>query len=336
MSDNSTSSPNTAPADNNATEANQVADGSQPDFSKMTGEEAKAWVEAQKAKQASNKVAPRDKYMAAESKKESNAVKEAAAEAKRKLKIGDEEVDEEEVLKIYKSRKEHQRAANAELQKAIAARKQNEEFLKMMKDPEKFFEIAAKMGHDPRDLAEKHLVKQLQDELMDPREKELRDAKNKLKEYEDLERRQKEEQERKMHETLKAKYAQEYNEQFISALKESGLPATKPMVAEMAKYISRSAKIGFKMTASEAAQLVMEDVKQAQAALIGNADGETLLKLLGPDLANKIRDADLKKLKSPEQVLKTPQIQGESNRERKTDGKRMTPQEWRKHKLGLK
>ena len=54
----------------------------------------------------------------------------AAAEAKRKLKIKyedrEEEVDEEEVLKVYKSRKSHQQAANKELQEGKAARKQTD------------------------------------------------------------------------------------------------------------------------------------------------------------------------------------------------------------------
>ena len=180
------------------------------------------------------------------------------------------------------------------------------------------------------------MVQQIQDEMMDPREKELRDAKNKLKHFEDLEKAQKAEQERKVHETLKAKYAQDYNDQFVAALKESGLPPTKPMVAEMAKYISRSAKIGFKMTAQEAAQLVMEDVRQAQAALLGNADGDLILKLLGEDLANKVRSADIKKIKNPEQVLKTPTQQSEVRRDRNNGDRRMTAEEWRLHKRGLK
>jgi hypothetical protein len=107
------------------------------------------------------------------------------------------------------------------------------------------------------------------------------------------------------------------------------------MIAEMAKYISRSAQIGFKMTANEAAQLVMEDVRQAQMSLLGNADGEVILKLLGEDLANKVRSADLKKIKTPEQVLKTPSQQSGTNRERHEGARRLSAAEWRKHKRGL-
>ena len=78
------------------------------------------------------------KFQSAQPKEQSNqeAIKEAAQEAKRKLKIKyedrEEEVDEEEVLKVYKSRKSHQQAANKELQEGKAARKQAEEFLTLL------------------------------------------------------------------------------------------------------------------------------------------------------------------------------------------------------------
>src|SRR5690242_14369187 len=67
------------------------------------------------------------------------AVKEAAAEAKRRLKIDDQEVDEDEVIKVYKDRKGHQRVANKELQEGLKAKKQAEEFISMMKDKGKLF-----------------------------------------------------------------------------------------------------------------------------------------------------------------------------------------------------
>jgi len=140
----------------------------------------------------------------------------------------------------------------------------------------------------------------------------------------------------KRHQEMKDKYAKEYTTQFNEALAKSQLPATKAMVAEMAKYISRSAKIGFKMTPDEAAQLVKEDIQVAHQRLIGDSDGETLMKLLGENVANKIRKYDTDRLKTPEQVLRTPT---ERSAERPQRGKqqttRMTPHEWRLHKRGL-
>lgn len=271
------------------------------------------------------------KFQSSQPKEQSNqeAIKEAAAEAKRKLKIDDEEVDEDEVLKVYKSRKDHQRAANKELQEGKAAKKQALEFIEMMKSKEKLFEAIQKLGHDPRKLAEEYLVEQLQEENLDPRDKEFRDAKRKLQAYEDMERKQKEKAEKLHHEEMKTKFMKDYESQFISALNEVELPQTKAMVGEMAKYISRSAKIGFKMTPKEAAQLVREDIQKAQVSLIGNADGETLLKLLGEETANKILKARGSKVKQPQDYLATPKEQGE--RKPREQNTRMSHKEWREY-----
>ena len=297
----------------------------------MTGEEAKAWVEAQKAaKVGKGKPEP----VAAPTPKAEpvtgDTIKEAIEQAKKyKVKVDGQEleVEEAELLRGYS----HQRAANKLLQEGKAAKQQAEDFVKMMRDPEKFFEVAAKLGHDPRLLAEKFVASQLEDEYMDPRDKELRDAKKKLKAIDDMEAAQKAEQERQRNETLKQKYAADYTAQFTEALQESGLPATKPMVAEMAKYIARAANIGFQMTAKEASQLVKEDVLTAHRRLIGDSDGEMLIKLLGEETANKVRKWDTSRLKSPEQNLKTPTEQQPSERgaRRRVDGKRMSSSEWR-------
>jgi hypothetical protein len=311
---------------------------SEPDLSKMTGAEAKAYVEAQKAKEAKAsgdkkspiKKAAEDaaKKLAPKEKEQTEEQKEAVREAIRKYKVkvdGEElEVDENELLRGYS----HQKAANKILHEGKAARKQAEEFISMMKDPAQFYETAKKLGHDPRKLAEEYLARQLEDEMMDPRDKELRDAKARLKQIEDMELQQKQALEKQRHEALKMKFAKDYEEQFTTALKESQLPPTKAMVAEMAKYISRSAKIGFQMTAKEAAQLVKEDLQLSIQRLTGEADADTLIRLLGDGVANKVREYDVAKLKSPEQYLKTPQQQGEI-RERKVPHKRMSAKEWR-------
>lgn len=317
-----------APAAAPQTAEAPVADVPNPN---MTGEEAKAWVAAQKAAKEGKAKAPPVTSTPKAEPVTGDTIKEAIEQAKKyKVKVdgAEMEVDESELLRGYS----HQRAANKLLQEGKAAKQQAEDFVKMMRDPEKFFEVAAKLGHDPRLLAEKFVASQLEEEFMDPRDKELRDAKKKLKMIEDMELKQKEAVERERNETLKQKYAADYTKQFTEALQDSGLPATKPMVAEMAKYIARAAGIGFQMNAKEAAQLVKEDVLMAHQRLIGDTDGETLIKLIGEETANKVRKWDTSRLKSPEQNLKTPSEQqsGGDRRDRKrADGKRMSPSEWR-------
>lgn len=304
----------------------------------LSGDEARALVEKAKAEGKSVEEVFAASNGKAEPKPAANPVKEAAQEAKRKLKIDNEEVDEDEVFKVYKERKGHQKAANQILQEGKAARKQAEQFIAMMKDQQQLFDVIKKLGHDPRQLAEKYLASQLQDDMMDPRDKELRDAKAKLKAIEDMEQKQREAVQAQRDAEVKKQFMKEYETTFVKALQDSQLPATKPMVAEMAKYIARSAKIGFKMTPDEAAKLVKEDILLAHQRLIGDSDGETLMKLLGEDVANKIRKYDTAKIKTPEQVLRVPQEQKprEERIDRSQPKQRMTPQEWRRHKLGRK
>ena len=294
------------------------------DPSQLTGEEAMKLVKIQKGevveKKAPSEAKPQEKRAEAE--------KPEAAQPKRyKVKVDGQEleVDESELLRGYS----HQRAANKKLQEGVALRKQAEQLIELMKDPSKLWEITEKLGHDPRALAEQLLAQKIEDELLDPKEKEFRDAQRKLKAYEEIERKQKEMQEQKIVEEMKAKYQQEYTQAFVSALQQEQLPATKNTIAEMAKYISRSAKLGYELTAVEAAKLVKEDIVTAQRNLIGNADGETLIKLLGEDLANKVREYDVKRIKSPDNFLKTPKEQGPRKTSRSPD-KPMTAIERRK------
>jgi hypothetical protein len=307
-----------------AAQATPATSAPAPDLSNMTGAEAVAYVEAQKA--AKNQPVAQKAASAPEPESIKDIVKEAARKYKVKVDGSEREVEESELIRGYA----HQQAANKILQEGKGARKQAEDFIAMMKDPQKFYEAAQKMGHNPRELAEKYLASQLEDELMDPREKELKDAKSKLAKYDEIEKEQLRQAEQKRSDELRDKYSKEYEAQFVEALKETQLPPTKPMVAEMAKYISRSAKIGFKMTPNEAAQLVKEDIQRAQVALFQSSDGDTLLRLLGDETANKILQARGSKVKSPEANLRTPETQGEpSERNRANGNKRMTPAEWR-------
>jgi len=203
-----------------------------------------------------------------------------------------------------------------------------------MKDQGKLVEVLQKLGYKKEDLrkvSETYLAGILEEEMLDPREKELKDTKTKLQQYQELEKKQKEEQAKKRDLEMKKKFSDEYSKQFVDALKTTGLPPTKRMVAEMAKYIHRAAGIGFQMTAAEAAQLVKEDQETHYRHLYGEADPETLVKLLGEEGLRKIRDFDTARLKDPASGLKTPIDEGRQNRQQRDPSKRMTQEEWREY-----
>lgn len=267
------------------------------------------------------------------------AVGEAAKEAMRRLKIDDQEIDEEEVIKVYRERKGHQQAANKILQEGKSAKKQAELFVNMLRDKSKILDVLRKVGHDDktiRELSESYLGEKIKYELMDERDRENLELKQKLQYFEDMEKKQKEEIQKRRDDEMRKKYSEQYTKEFTEVLQKERVPANKHTVAEMAKYIHRAAKIGFEMTPAEAAKLVREDIEGRQRAIYGDADAETLIKFLGEDLVKKIREHDVAKLKDPNALLKTPTEQSEIDivRQKRGEAKRMTPQEWRKYNRG--
>jgi hypothetical protein len=258
-----------------------------------------------------------------------NAIKDAAKEAirKHKLKVDGEEieVDEEELKRGYT----HQREANKKMQEGLKAKKQAEEFVKMLKaDPLKVLSHPD-IGHDVRKLAEEYLAAQLEDEMLDPKEKELRTYKQKLEAYENEKRQEREAKEKEATDKLKAEYSKKYSEEFVEALKTVDLPGTKEMVGQMARYIARAASINFPMTPLEAAKLVQEDEDVRIRHRLKNATPEQMVKILDEEGLQKVRSYDTARLKDPNAGLSTPKEQSDGAPRKRDSSRRMTPSEWR-------
>jgi hypothetical protein len=260
---------------------------------------------------------------------QSGDVKDAAAEVMRKHKVkvdgAELEVDEDELKRGYS----HQKAASKLMQEAQRSRKQAETFISMMKDKGKLFEAIQQLGHDPRKLAEEYLAAQLEEEVMDPKDRELKTLRSKLEREEQTKAEAEKERLGKINAALTAKYAKEYETQFIEALKTTQLPPTKETVAQIAGYIKRAAEIKIKMTPEEAALLVKDDLQRSVTSVISQTDGDTLIKLLGEETANKIRKWDTSRAKDPNQGLKN--TDHANPKREKREVKRMSHAEWREY-----
>lgn len=247
---------------------------------------------------------------------------------KYKVKVmGEErEVDEKELIRGYS----HQQAANKAMQEGLKSKKQAEEFISMLKDEGRLFEVLEKIGHNPRTLAEKYLAAQIEEELMDPKDRELKMTKAQIEAYKKKEQDEIERQEHAKMQEISSKYAKEYTEQFTKALEEEKLPAKKETIQDMARYIKRATEIGFKMTPQEAAKLVKEDNINKIRHLTQGLSGEQIVQLYGEDIANNLRKWDTSRVKTPEQNLKTPVQQTDREyKPRQKPLKRMSAQEWR-------
>jgi hypothetical protein len=246
---------------------------------------------------------------------------------KYKVKVNGEEMEvtEEELIKGYQIRK----AADEKFREASMLRKQAEEFISLLKkDPIKVLTHPS-LGVDFKKLAEEYLYQQLEEELMDPKDRELKKYKAMIEEME----RQKQEQERAQQETmieqLKAEYSQNYVKDITEALQSSGLPKNEFTVKRIAYYMYEGLRRGYNLSAKQVAPLVKEDYIKEQRALYSSLDGDLLVQLLGDDLVNKIRKYDVDKLKA-KKTPTTPKDQPTGRSDSKPKEKKKTYDEYMK------
>lgn len=244
---------------------------------------------------------------------------------KYKVKVDGEEleVDESELLTGYQTRK----AADKKFREAAQYRKQAEEFISMLKaDPVKVLSHPS-IGHDMRKLAEEYLVSQLQEEALSPEQRELKEAKRKLQEYEEQEKRKKQEEEQTQLEKLQSHYAEEYTNKITQALEASTLPKTPMTIKRMAYYLHRGLEMGIPVDVKDAAELVKQDYIEEQKNLFGALDEDTLVTLLDKGVLDKIRKAELKKAKAV-QPTQGQKFVGEGLKEPRTP-KKMSKDDWK-------
>ncbi len=314
-----------------------------------TGEQAKAFFQAQKEgkKNPAQQTVEKDAAKRPTAEKQEKGPEEKVLSEKPDPKLSEEKKTEkykvpingketEVTLEELKRGYSHQQAANKVFQEGKAMVRKAEQVIEMLKDGKSAFEIMGKLGHDPRKLAEDYLIQKLDEEMMDPRDKALKEAQIKLKAREDEDARRAEELEKQQKDELKSKYEKEYSAKFVEAIEGEDLPATKETVAMMAKHIKRAAVLGYKIDAHEAAKLVKEDISNHLRKIVGGAKGEALLKLLGDETANKIREFDISKIKDPNQFLKTPTEQPEETKRRSSErtSDRLSTLEWERMKRG--
>lgn len=258
-----------------------------------------------------------------------SAVSEAAKEAirKHKLKVDGQEVevDDEELKRGYGL----QKVATKRMQEGLAAKRQAEEFVKMLRDPEQLDTLLEKLGHKPRELYEQKLAAKLKYEMMDPKEREFLETKRERDALAAEKKALMEAKEKEQIDKLKEHFTQKYNTEIVEALKDTPIPQNKNSVARMAEYIAKAAKAKIPMSAKEAAILVQQDLEEVQTRIYKDATPEQLIKLLGEEGLQKLRAYDTAKLRSPEANLVTPPDQGDVQPRKRNSSGRMSPKEWR-------
>lgn len=244
-----------------------------------------------------------------------------------KVKVDGEEVEvtEDELLRGYQMRK----ASDKRFAEANQARKQAEEFVRLLKtDPTKVLSHPS-IGHDVKKLAEDYLLQEMEKEMMTPEQKQLQEYQQKLAAYEAQEKKAREQYENQQKEAIRQRYQEDYNKQIVDALESSGLPKTEHTVKRMIHYMANALEKGYELTANDVVGLVRNDYIEDTKSLYSGLDGDALIKILGDGVAKKLRKHELNQFKKQG---KQPPVQNQSSSPRSTgkEPQKLSKDDWRK------
>jgi hypothetical protein len=242
--------------------------------------------------------------------------------SKHKVKLGDHEseVSYEELVNGFQMAKSSQ----SKYKEASEIRNQALELIELLKTDPKAALSHQAVGVDVIKFAQDILAHKLEEDVLTPEQKELRDLRMLRDSTKAKEDEQKKQLEQQQADELRKKYEQDYTIQFQTALTKSGLPATKQTLGRMAYYMAEVIKEGhLNVTADDVTPWVREDYLNDIKALFGASDESTLLQLLGDDITNKVVKGHVNKVKKPGT---TPKSAGTPSR--KKEDKPMSEQEY--------
>jgi hypothetical protein len=198
--------------------------------------------------------------------------------------------------------------ANAIRRQAQTEKSDVEGVLKLLKEgsDEEVESALKRMGRDTRKWAENYLAKELQRELMDPKDRELMEAKAdrdrllaKEKAREDAEKSESDKQEKAASD---AKLKDAYATKITGVLQGSELPATERTVGKIAYYMEQAIKAGDPVDIEDIRAAVVKDYKSDFGHMFGKATPEQIVGLIGEDKLREIRKWDNERVSGKKKV----------------------------------
>jgi GGDEF domain-containing protein len=251
-----------------------------------------------------------------------------AAIKKFKLKVDKQEYElgEDDALKFAQLGL----ASEKRFQEAAQMRKQAEQFITMLKqDPASVLSNPA-IGVNLREFAEKYLLGEIQKETLTPEQRKIQEQETQLKQYEEERKQQEQQRQQQEYQQLQAHYEQTFDNQITSALSTSGLPKTPATVKRMTHYMELALRNGLDLEPQNVVELVRQDYVNEVQSLFGQSEGDALLQLLGDGVANKIRKADLARLKMSTPTTAAPSTPAAAKEDAApSEPKPMNVYEWR-------
>lgn len=201
------------------------------------------------------------------------------------------------------ARVSQEEAADQRFKEAAQMRKQTESVIGRLKDPNRVIESlmdpALGLTKDQiREAFEGWYAKEfIETENLSPAEKRALAAEAKVKKYEDDEREREEQKQKAQQDAMTTQAREEVQGQIIEALESSDLPKTNFTIRRLAYWIQRNNANKFDAPTSVLVAQVRNEFNSSMRDMVSASDGETLIKLLGDDIVQKLRKYDLDQLR---------------------------------------
>jgi len=189
--------------------------------------------------------------------------------------------------------------------------------LRLFKDsPREAFKL---LGRDARQFAEQIINEELSEALLSPQERELRDYKRQLEQYQSKEKQARAEYEAQQLEAEMARYTEKIQSDIISTLETAGLPKTERTIGRIAYYMQSALAAGYQnVTPADVIEHVKKDYTSDIQALLGGLNEDALEAFLGVENVRKIAKSTVKAGKNPGSVNKSVNAnRGEKSEEKK-------------------
>lgn len=237
------------------------------------------------------------------------------------------EVDLDELIKNYQLRE----VSDRRMQESSRSRKQIEGMLNLLKsDPSKVLSDP-RIGIDLNKFAEDVIYKKLQNEMMTPEQREISEYKQKLQVFEAEKKRVEDAANQKAMSERHQSDLQAEASDIKEALENAGLPKNDFTIQTLAGEMAKAYNSGFKnVKAADVIDLAHTKYVKMMRDMHSSSSDDTLMKLLGDEAANKIRNYDMSKFKKANAIPTSKNVRtGTAPRTKKTADRSMTPSQLR-------
>jgi hypothetical protein len=193
------------------------------------------------------------------------------------------------------------------------------------------------MGDDRfHKISVEYFNERLAEEEMSPKERELKKREEALREHEDKQKSEREERESKQMQALEDYYAEKFDTEFVSAMKESGLPQTPFVVKRMAELMQLNLTKNINASPAQIAKIVKDEARSNIKQLLKSLPEDELASELGEDVEELFRKRSMKKLGNPLANNKAPHPSQQKSERKKEESKPMTKAEWKERMERIK